>query len=286
MAATYDVDEVFSQNLSSSIDDEGIITESINRNFNILLSDGLNDNVYTVRANSLIPRKNDPHPNNFNLRVTNVDVSRVSLLIYECAVTYDSPPRPESSEEETLPFEWAAQVEWRAVSSDEAVDEDISGAAIVTAGTYEPIEGVTMPIADLAVSITKNMPTFNPLLISEYTNAVNSDTFLGFAAGLARVMDISARTAVKEDIPYIEVNAVIQFRKPIRTTAAKAWYVRTLNKGFYEVKGGRIVRARDDENEFVSAPILLDAAGARTTTAHFLEFEVMESKPFSALGLL
>lgn len=286
MAATYDVDEVFDQNLSSSMDDEGIVTESINRNFSILLSDGALDNVYTVRGNAAIPRKNDPHPNNFNLRVTNVDVTRTSLLIYGAAVTYESPPRPESSEEDSLPFEWAAQVEWRAVSSDEAVDEDINGAAIVTAGTNEPIEGATMPIADLAVSITKNFSNFNPQLISSYTNTVNSDSFLGFAPGLARVMDITARTAVKDDIPYIEVSATIQFRKALRTTASKAWYLRTLNRGFYHVVGGRIVRARDDENEPVSAPILLDSAGVKTTTAHFLEFEVMESKPFSALGLL
>ncbi len=184
------------------------------------------------------------------------------------------------------------KIDWDDVETEEECDEDFDGNAIGTAN-YEPIIGVKRPIPDQTVSIRRNMPFFSPYVQARYRQAVNSDTFLGWPPGTARLTKLSASNVYDQTFGYWEVAAVIQFRYPYRTTPDKAWYKRVRHEGFYERYGSapndRIVRAVDGDKQPVTKPVLLDANGYRIPDGDppvWLEFKIFDSLPFNALGLL
>lgn len=186
------------------------------------------------------------------------------------------------------------KIDWDDVETEEEVDEDFDGNPIVTKN-YEPITGLRRPIADQTVTIRRNFALFNSYVQARYRQAVNSDIFLGWPAGTARIVKFSASNVIDRNLGYWEVTATIQFRYPYKTTPDKAWYKRILHQGFYErvdltgPANTRIVRAVDQDQMPMNKPVMLDADGYRLAegaTPHYLEFKVFDSLPFSVLGLI
>lgn len=183
------------------------------------------------------------------------------------------------------------KIDYDDVETEEDVDEDFDGNPIATANN-EPIVGLKRPIADQTVTIRRNFSTFNSYVQSRYRQAVNSDTFLGWPPGTARITKFSASNVIDRYLGYWEVTATIQFRYPYKTTPDKAWYRRTLHQGFLERISGatdKIVRAVDDDQMPLNKPVLLDADGYRIPDGdppYYLEFKIFDSLPFSALGLI
>ena len=290
MASVYDVKDITTDNtVRTTMDDEGFITSTATRKLSIVLDDGTSDDAVTVRNNAPLPRFRDPHPNVSALRVVDVSVTRISVIYYEADISYQSPPRPEGTDEETVPYELPAKIKFSSSVAAVEADTDADGDAIVNVGTDEPVEGITRNVRDLVVVIQKNFLTFDPASIEGYEDKVNSDTFLGYAPGRAKIKSIEATNEVKDDVPYWAVTVVIEFRTPYQTTAAKAWYHRRIHKGFYELKDSKVIRCVDEENNPVTEPVLLTATGARLAvggTPHFIETKLYESTSFLSLGLL
>ena len=138
------------------------------------------------------------------------------------------------------------------------------------------------------------MPFFSPYAQALYRRAVNSDTFLGWPAGTAKLMKLSASNVSDPVIGYWEVTAQIQFRRPYNTTADKTWYARVRREGFYEVidatSGPIVVRAKDTGNKQDTVkPVWLDESGYRIPEggiALWKEIKLYDSLPYNALGLL
>ena len=180
-------------------------------------------------------------------------------------------------------------ISWTDTETDEAIDQDWDGNPIVTANG-EPIEGVTMKIADNVLTVERNYRFFSPWLTSQYRHSVNSDTFASYPAGTGRMTRFSAKQAWDEDDNgYWQVSASIQFRYPYNTTPERAWYARVRHEGYYERVSGDIVRAVDDNKEPTTKPVLLKTDGTRETNsenAHWLEFKRYQPLPYNSLGLL
>lgn len=180
-------------------------------------------------------------------------------------------------------------ISWSDTETDEAIDQDADGNPIVTENN-EPIDGVTMKIADNVLTIERNYRNFSPFLTSEYRHSVNSDTFAGYPAGMGRMIRFTAKQMWDEgEEGYWKVSASIQFRYPYNTTSEKAWYARVRHEGFYEKVSTRIIRAVDDNGEPTTKPVLLDADGARVTdpaNATWKEFKRYQPLPYNSLGLL
>lgn len=180
------------------------------------------------------------------------------------------------------------KISWTDTETDEEVSEDFTGKPICTVNG-EPIEGVTMKKCDQIVTIERRFEDFNAYSINAYRHSVNSDTFMGYPPGMARLTNYSATF----NAPFWDVAASIQFRYPFRTTPAKAWYKRVCNQGYYIKSGSEIKRATDDllggPGEPVVKPVLLKTTGAHepvTANATWLEFQVYGSLPYNALGLI
>ena len=190
------------------------------------------------------------------------------------------------------PFFAPPKIDWDDVESEEEVEEDWNGKPIRTLNG-EQYKGLKRPFADQVVTIRRNFAVFNPYVQARYRQAVNSDTFLGWPPGTARLTKFSASNVIDKDFGYWEVTASIQFRYPYKTTPDKAWYKRVIHEGLLERVGTapneRFRTAQDGDGKDVTRPVLLDANGRRVPdggNAHWLEFQIFDYLPFNALGLL
>jgi hypothetical protein len=228
-------------------------------------------------------------------------LERVSPVLWMMTIDYNGELAPGTDPEEpNNPIMAPPRIDWDDVESEEEIDEDFDGKPIQTVNR-EPIEGVKALIPDQTVSIKRNMISFSPYVQARYRRAVNSDTFLGWPPGTAKLMKFSASNVFGETGGYWEITAQIRFRYPYRTTAEKAWYARVRHEGFYEKidlsgpgAGTRIVRAVDGNKEPMTRKVLLASDGYRLPVpaegeeqiANWLEFKLYDSLPFNALGLL
>mgnify|MGYP000899865688 CR=1 FL=1 len=223
-----------------------------------------------------------------SLFVKRITPNQVSPILTLVDVEWGGEIGPSGSTSDS-PVNKAPEFVWSDVETDEPTDEDIDGNPIVTANN-EPIDGVTMKIADQVLSVKRNFATLDLFAISQYRHSVNSDSFLGWPAGTARLTSFSARNVIDTSTGYWEVSAKIQFRRGIRTTDDKAWYKRVRHEGFYVKNGdGQIVRAVDANKQPTQRPVLLKSDGTQETVAAnavWLEFPVYTELPYNTLGLV
>lgn len=188
-------------------------------------------------------------------------------------------------------FDESIEVEWTDTTTSEPIDRDFDGRAILTEND-EPVEGLTMDISDTVVVIRRQFLSINTFSVADYRHATNSDTFLGWPPGTARLVGYSAKSQFKQNLPIEnwDVTARIQFRIPLAgAVASEAWYKRWRHEGLYVLKDGVIQRARDDMGQEQSKPVLLKSDGTQETdpdNAVFKYTQVYGSLPYSVLGLV
>lgn len=240
-----------------------------------------------------VPRIGDVYPGRLFVYCDSLSFEKASPILTIATVNYKGEIGPTGDQDS--PLNKPPEISWSDTETDEPTDEDINGAPIVNVNG-EPIDGVTMKIADNIVTIKRNFLTFNPYVTGLYRHSVSSDTFLGYPPGTARLIRYNAKNVnVDDNQTFWEVTASIQFRLGIRTTDDKAWYKRVRNEGFYEVvtdpfsTSPVIVQATDGNGKPVTRPVLLKVDGTRETNpnnANWLEFQVYRSLPYNALGLI
>jgi hypothetical protein len=233
-----------------------------------------------IVAASGIPRIGDQHATGINSYCEKVDPQRVSPIFWVVTVSYRG-----------LVNEAAVEVEWTDSQTTEPIDRDINGRAIMTVN-LEPVDGLSMDVADQVVVITRKFLSINTAGIAAYRRATNSDTFLGWPPGTARLIGFSAKNRFVYNGLQEEwnVTARIQFREPFaNTTNAQAWYKRWRHEGLYISSGGIVRRATDAQGQEMTKPVLLKVDGTQETNpdnAYFFHTQVYGSLPYSALGLI
>jgi hypothetical protein len=251
-----------------------------------------------VLAHPDVPKPNDRHPHGINAFVRARSPERVSPIMWMVTIGYEGYDFDQGS----------VDVEWSDTTSTEPIDRDINGNAIVTA-CGEPVMGLTVELADPVVTIRRKFLFLNQYAIGQYRHATNSDDFLGWPPGTARLVGYSATNKFKYGAAeeLWDVTARIQFRYPYGgASAAQAWHKRWRHEGLYvrdPIMGPNPVpppaqvivgyhfprRARDINGLEVSTPVLLKLDGQEErdpNAAQFLYTQVYNSLPFSVLGLL
>jgi hypothetical protein len=159
----------------------------------------------------------------------------------------------------------------------------------------EQIEGLSFDLADTVCVIRRKFVTVNLPSIAQYRHAVNSDTFLGWAPGTAKLVGYSARNKFKFGTgqELWDVTARIQFRKGLMgATDEKAWYKRWRHEGLLvrDAPGSVFTsRGRDHLGQEVTKPVLLKLDGTQEfdpDNAHWFYTKLYDSLPYSALGLV
>ena len=229
-----------------------------------------------------------------------MSVDQISPIFWMATVDYNGEIAYEEGQSDPSPLFAPPRIDWDDVETEEETDEDFDGRPIQTKNG-EAITGVAALIPDQTVTIKRNLLLFNPYVQARYRRSVNSDLFLGWPPGTAKLVKLSASNVVTKELAYWEVTGQVRFRFPYRTTPEKAWYKRVMHKGYNERielsgpgAGTAIVRAVDDNKEPVTKEVLLDARGFRipeaaegeVQIAHWLEFKLYDSLPYNALGLI
>jgi hypothetical protein len=189
-------------------------------------------------------------------------------------------------------FDGNVDIEWTDSTSSEPIDRNYFGAAITTIN-HEQVEGLTYELSDPLVIIRRKFFSFNAYTMAQYRHATNSDTFLGWPPGTARLVGISAKNQFKFGMPLEQwdVTARIQFRIPyMGATAAQAWSKRWRHEGLLtrDEPFGIIARGRDEMGQELTKPTLLKLDGTKepdSNNAIFVYTQIYGSLPYSALGL-
>lgn len=199
------------------------------------------------------------------------------------------------------PLDIRPTVEWSTVEVEREVDEDRHGNRI----TNVLGEAMTARVVfyERVATVTQNMLFFNTYALSDYDFGTNSDWFLNWPPGSARVK-IHVRNVNPDrpgDIRYVQVTGYFTFKRPYRTTPDRVWWSRLRHEGFYHLPGNNpgpnnnqgpqvtlfdAVRAVDKNKVETTQPVQLDLQGYRLTngTATWLEFEHFTPLPFANIG--
>jgi len=247
-----------------------------------------------------IPTLNSAHPYKPWLYVKNKNVESIGPFDFEVTVNYTTRSTTGGQEGEMQdptesPLEAPWIVEWDFVMSNEPIDTDIDGKPIINSAGESFDPPITKDFHDLLLRIQRNEATFNPIIANDYKGAINSDWFWGFAPGLVKCVQFTARTAIRGTFWYWQVRYAFQMRKD-------GWQRRIIDEG-YRTKTGELTsegRAKyknitDDgtpEGDPVSQPVQLNGEGAELPQSAidagsiaFLYFNLNKSLPFSVLGL-
>lgn len=250
--------------------------------------DAIDYDIYAAPGLPVAGQAYGPPPGIYGVWAKEAKATRISPVLWKVAISYEG-QTPVLSILQS-PLQIPAIVTYDDVETEEEIDQDFDGNPIITS-CGEPVRGVRATFCDRVITIKKNWPAFNDYVASAYRRSVNSDTFLGWPAGTAKLMRLSA-SQVKDG--YFEVTAQIQCRIPYRTTAARAWYSRWVHEGFFHksaIGNGnnfQIVRALV-EGQPSEEKVLLDGNGYRLPDGDppvWKETKRYNSLPFSALGLL
>ena len=252
------------------------------------------DEAINIRAEcqalGLLPRVGEPLAASVLYQCENVTVTRKSINYYTAKADYKFSLQPINDTNELPPWQRPALIKFSSVSEEVPTDIDADGNAIINIGTNEPVEGVTRTSVDLLAVITKHFRPFDPAAIKTFAGAVNTDTFLGQPPGTVKVVsEITADPSEYNGLTYYTVVFPAQIREPFATSADKAWYHRRVHKGFYELKNGEVIRARDGLQQYVTTPVLLDANGARLPDGdppHIIETKNFIERNLSSSGIL
>lgn len=209
------------------------------------------------------------------------------------------------------PIDQPAKVTYDWAISEEQIDRDADGNAIImkTGESFDP--PIRRPFGDLVVTVEKNVARFDALQMGDLLFCVNSDTWLGLPPGSALLTKVSATQTIQADgSSYTTKTTSVQYRKPRPGgDPQKTWYHRQIAAG-YLWKLSSILQTHllghtngtDDsvfpcwtaDGQIAPRPLLhdtnngkpfveadLSAVDYRPTLAKFYEFKIYESKPFS-----
>jgi hypothetical protein len=134
------------------------------------------------------------------------------------------------------------------------------------------------------LTITRNEASFSAAVAYQYTNAVNSATFYGAAAGYVRINGISASSKVEGEYSFWEVTYEIQFNP-------RKWVpYEVLNAGprFKAVAGADPEQNKDKNGIPTTTPCLLKEDGTKVAEdgePYYINFYLYDQVSFSALNL-
>lgn len=235
-----------------------------------------------------IPRFNEQHIIDPSLLVVGIKPEAIGPLLWRITVSYVS------MQAEDSPFMVPWEVSWGSEEEVKEVEDDIFGYPILnTAGDpFDPPNAI--PHADPKLSITRNEASINPFIHDIYAFTVNSDQFIGLAAGQCLMQPIIATRVKQGDLLFWSVSYNIVIRHPRNTTPDRAWWTRDLNKGLRarSAVGESAQAITGEEGQTAPEPVLLDEDGLVLSDERiaigdvvWIEKQVYKSAPFSILAL-
>jgi hypothetical protein len=250
-----------------------------------------------------IPAYGASHPYNIYLYVTAKTVlGTEGPCLFDVEVEYASGTIINGRNQPIAPWDEPPVVRWGSSVSNEKIDKDINGQAIVNSAK-EPFDPpITEDVYDTTLTISENVKNFNDEAAAYYTGKVNSGTFYGKPPGSVRCVEYSSETAWFGKIKYYRIVKGFIIRLPAvgAEKGVKGWTKRILDQGFTVLaephiradKPSILIMVKNGTvEERISEPALLDGKGqllepsaaGEPQPGHFLSFETIRAVSFSSL---
>lgn len=249
-----------------------------------------------VLAHESIPQLRDQWVGQPWLRVVNRAANRISPLLWEVQVQYQTPPDAGGGGGSS-PLLAPPIIEFSSEVTEEDITQDVRGQPILMTTTEEPSPRIKREFHTPLILVKRNVAWIDPSVIAQYRMVVNSDMWYGNPPGTCLLRSIKAVNVPDQDFEYWTVDAAIAIRRGAPFTSdAKAWYYRVLAQGFLVnlpiIPSGTVLEGQHamKDGQPVSAPVLHDITNGflieNNADAEWYEFEIYQSLPFAALGLL
>jgi hypothetical protein len=252
-----------------------------------------------------IPQRGYHHPYDHGMFVIKINVKQSNIEgAFRCIVTCEYSSIINPHKKTVDPLKEKPQVSWTFVTSDEPIDMALARIEPTYAKnvpiTNSAEESFDPPIteerSDLVLHYVRNEKHFYAERARKYIGAVNSDRFLGFGPGRAKLAVWEADKIYDDDYgDYYRVTYEIHFREFEHNGKEYGWVRRILDQGFREYITDPIGpwcyrEIEDDAGNKISEPAKLDGRGRLLTgntknKGVFLIFETKEKKSFSVLDI-
>lgn len=267
------------------------------RQFHVVTSSASVGNL-AVRTATGIPRRGNVYatPTEFDTTsvVKEVDAQQDEDNPRKWIVTanYGAPSGDQDQQNEN-PLLRPAVLTWGFVQAQKAMYKDLDNRPIANSAHeyFDPPPEVddSRPV----LTVSRNEPSFNPAIAIQYQDAINSDGFLGFQPGQAKVAGISATSQTENNFFFWHVTYEFHFRRD-------GWKLALADLGRNElVNGKRVAIPRRDEqgnkvpDTQVIDPVPLNGQGQELENptpqsvagVNFPPFNVYKSLSFSPLGV-
>lgn len=244
------------------------------------------DHVVTVRLASGVPRYGDPfvygNDYDYGSLCRRIETNQKSKFLWEVICHYSAKAfDPDDQVDNPLlrPSKWR----WVTIRGETIGDEDEEGNAW-TNSTGDPLDDPPPLNRNiLRLTVRRNEASYDPLLIYDYTDAVNNDTFLGFSKGYAKATIEPSEPQHENGTLFYEMLYTFLFHP-------KKWDpYKILDAGH---------RYKNDDDEWVQAndggiyhdrKVLLDGTGHRLDEdddAVYLDRHPWKLRPYSILAIV
>lgn len=258
------------------------------------------DGVLAVRAHADCPRKGQAYSfageSDASLVCTAVNiVPRADSQglnrskVYEVEAVYSNSVNIANiGEDEENPLDDLPQYEFTFAKYQIPAEYDVDGNPVVNGADEKFDPPCLMDENRPVVIVTRNEASFSAATAVEYQDAVNSDSFAGVTAGVAKIIGISARQATRGEFVYQIVTYEIEFRW-------NGWNPTKILAQGYRYR----LSADGNSRQYIdpvtsgppSAPLLLQLDGTESPPVDgirqpfFHEFNLYRAKPFGPLAL-
>lgn len=187
------------------------------------------------------------------------------------------------------PLEEPFIAEWLFSSSNEPIDRDREGNALVNSSDEPWDPPIQEEAHDIVLRITRNEPSYNPLAAYEYKKSVNQDTFLWFPEKTVKCSVFEGLRQRRANLYYAQVHYefMIRLDKTPDGGSYIGWLRRILDQGLRTKSGGNYTLIKDSEGNPITTPVLLNGSGQQLASGAnpvFLTYETKNLKNFSTLG--
>ena len=194
--------------------------------------------------------------------------------------------------------------------SNEPIDTDTEGYPITNSAGEAFDPPITKDHSDMVIRYTRNERTYDKLVAADYKDAVNSDTFLGFAPGHVLISMFDSVQMQAANLIYYRVSREFRVRyDEVKTrdgggaiqTQVFGWTKRIRDEGFREWVGTntdgspKYKEILDGQGLKISQPQLLDGLGFKLSDAAiknpplpelcFFKYDVHKKRAFSVLNI-
>jgi hypothetical protein len=215
-------------------------------------NDPANDTVYTMKMDSAAPKVGYLHPYIPWMRAIRVECRRVSPILYEYHVDYQSRGQPGQS-----PLDEPPKIKWGFSVSEENTDVDGDGnpMIMITGQDFNP--PLREQFYDQKVTVTRNVKFIDTGMWSQYAGAVSSDDFecsdpqISAPAGTCKITEPAEGELaglLDDDSEYYTVTMGITIRRVLNDAfdESKVWWHRVLAKDYWYKQPDFIIPSNPD----------------------------------------